>query len=86
MPESRKAQVIGPIKALFWDIAHVFYPGSYTLENGKTVKERFNPIPYLTILFLVFVYFCSVFTGTNLQLLAEKGHNFFEILHKMIPP
>lgn len=68
------------------DILHIFFPRSYTLGNGKRVKEKFNPTPYLVIFFLAAVVLCVVFTGVDLGMLAERGKNFFEILTKMIPP
>ena len=68
------------------DLRHIFYPRSYTLGNGKTVKERFNAAPYLVIAFAVLVVLCAGFTGVDLGVLKEKGHNFFDILYKMIPP
>ncbi len=71
---------------MFEDLIHIFFPRTYTLENGKTVREKFNIAPYLVIVFAVLVIFCAVFTGTNLKVLAERGGNFFDILHRMIPP
>ena len=68
------------------DILHVFYPRSYTLGNGKVVKEKFNPAPYITIGFILLVWFCCSIAGVDFSLLIKKGKNFFEILYKMIPP
>lgn len=68
------------------DILHIFYPRSYTLKNGKTVKEKFNIAPYLVIAFVILVVVCSRFTGVNIQTLIKRGKNFFDILYRMIPP
>lgn len=71
---------------MFDDIVHIFFPRTYTLSNGKAIREKFSPVPYLIIFFTALVVICSIFTGTDLKLLAEKGKNFFEIIKKMIPP
>lgn len=71
---------------MFDDILHIFVPRTYVLENGKTVKEKFSPAPYITILFVVLVVLCAKFTGVDLGVLAKKGKNFWEILFKMLPP
>ncbi len=71
---------------MFEDILHIFYPRTYTLGNGKQVKEKFNALPYVIIVFVAFVVFCAVFTRVDFMLLAQKGHNFFDILTRMIPP
>lgn len=71
---------------MFEDIIHIFFPRSYTLANGKVVREKFNPAPYLIIIFILVVLGFSVFTRVNIQTLIDKGHNFFDILLRMIPP
>ncbi|MDD3572603.1 MAG: phosphonate ABC transporter, permease protein PhnE [Eubacteriales bacterium] len=71
---------------MFDDILHIFYPRSYTLGNGKEVKEKFNPFPYLLILFIAIVIGLSVFTRVNLTALIKRGNNFFDIVRAMIPP
>lgn len=71
---------------MFEDLLHIFYPRSYTLGNGKTVREKFNIVPYLVILFILVVIGLSLFTNVNLRTLFKKGRNFFDILTKMIPP
>lgn len=68
------------------DLLHIFYPRTYVLENGKSVKEKFNPAPYITIAFVLFVVLCARFTGVDLETLVKKGKSFWEILFKMIPP
>ena len=68
------------------DILLFFYPRSYTLGIGKEVKEKFNPFPYLLILFIAIVIGLSVFTRVNLTALIKRGNNFFDIVRAMIPP
>ncbi|NLM86286.1 MAG: phosphonate ABC transporter, permease protein PhnE [Clostridiales bacterium] len=71
---------------MFEDILHIFYPRSYTLGNGKQVKEKFNPFPYLLILFILVVIGFSVFTRVDFVTLFKRGNNFFDIIRAMIPP
>ncbi len=71
---------------MFDDIVHIFFPRTYTLSNGKTIREKFNPAPYLIIFSLILVIASSIFTDTDFKLLAEKGKSFFDILKKMVPP
>ncbi len=68
------------------DILHIFCPRSYTLANGKVVKEAFNPMPYIVIAFIALVAVCLKFTGVDVGMLVRRGENFVEILYKMIPP
>ncbi|HPY94525.1 MAG TPA: phosphonate ABC transporter, permease protein PhnE [Clostridia bacterium] len=71
---------------MFEDILHIFYPRSYTLGNGKQVKEKFNPFPYLLILFIGVVIGLSVFTRVDFVTMFKRGDNFFDIVRAMIPP
>ncbi|MBQ7223767.1 MAG: phosphonate ABC transporter, permease protein PhnE [Erysipelotrichaceae bacterium] len=71
---------------MFDDLLHIFYPREYTLGNGKVVKEKFNPAPYITIaVIIVTVYFIN-FTGLSLTKLVNRFHFFFEMLGQMFPP
>lgn len=67
------------------DLLHIFYPRSYTLSNGKTVKESFNPLPYIVIVFLALVAVCWRFTRVDVNRLMERGKNFWDILVRMFP-
>jgi hypothetical protein len=44
------------------DILHIFFPRTYTLGNGKVVKEKFNWAPYITIAVIVFSILCAMAT------------------------
>ena len=68
------------------DLIHVFYPRSYELGNGKVVREKFNPAPYITILFILLCLWLCRFTGVDLKMLHERGKNFWDMLTRMIPP
>lgn len=67
-------------------IKSLFVPSSFTLANGKTVKEKFNPTVYIIIFLVLLIYISAIFTGFNMSTLISKGKNFTDILVKMIPP
>jgi len=68
------------------DILHIFYPRTYTLANGKIVKEKFNPAPYITIVVILFCIFCGAVTEFDLARLIERGKNFWTLVENMFPP
>ncbi len=68
------------------DLLHIFCPRSYTLGNGKVVKESFNPVPYIVIVFVTLVLICSKFTHVDIGRLIKRGVKFWDILYKMFPP
>lgn len=80
------AGTLQALKATVTDIGHIFYPRSYTLANGKVVKERFNSFPYLLIGFVIFVVLCSMFTGVSLNKVVSGSKEFIGFLEDMIPP
>ena len=55
------------------DLLHIFYPRSYTLSNGKVVKEKFNWTPYITIIVIIFSLLCAKITGVKLSVLRDMG-------------
>lgn len=67
-------------------VKSVFVPSTFTLSNGKVVKEKFNPTVYILILFVLLVYASAVFTGFSFTTLITKGKNFTDMLVKMFPP
>ncbi len=67
-------------------IKSLFYPQTYTLTNGKEVKEKFNPTVYITILVLIVVWISADFTESDISVLIERGHYFWDILINMFPP
>ncbi|WP_244244609.1 phosphonate ABC transporter, permease protein PhnE [Marinilactibacillus kalidii] len=64
----------------------IFKPKTYTLENGKTVKQRASRTPIVLLLVLVATYASFRTTGADLSLLLSRGHQFFVIIIGMIPP
>ena len=56
------------------DLLHIFYPRSYTLSNGKVVKEKFNWAPYITIIVIIFSLLCAKITGVKLSILRDRGY------------
>lgn len=67
-------------------IKSLFIPETFVLENGKEVKEKFNPTIYITIVLIILIYLCAKFTGFDFNVLIKRGKNFTDILFKMIPP
>ena len=68
------------------DIIHIFYPRTYTLSNGKVVREKFNWGPYITILLIFFTYLCARITNTNLSTFINRFSEFTALLKQMFPP
>ncbi|MBQ2658966.1 MAG: phosphonate ABC transporter, permease protein PhnE [Erysipelotrichaceae bacterium] len=68
------------------DLLHIFYPRTYTLGNGKKVKEKFNPAPYIAIAtVLISIYFMKI-CKVNWPKFAKNVSNFFTMLKAMFPP
>lgn len=68
------------------DVLHIFYPRTYTLSNGKVVKEKFNWAPYVTILLILFTILCINLTRTNLSTFINRFSEFTALLKAMFPP
>lgn len=68
------------------DILHIFYPRTYTLANGKEVKEKFNFAPYIVILVIIFCLFCGSVTEFDMARLIKRGKNFWSLINDMFPP
>ncbi len=68
------------------DIIHIFVPRTYILSNGKEVKEKFNPAPYITIavilVTLAALKFCKVDFGYFFSRFDQRA----TIIKEMIPP
>ncbi len=64
----------------------LLFPAPITLENGKTVQPPKSMV-LPALLFLVVATAISVeVTGFDASVLASRGHEFFTILWRMIPP
>lgn len=68
------------------DILHIFYPREYTLSNGKVVKEKFNPIPYITLAVIGLTIYFMIFCKVNFVKLFTRFHFFTDFIIGMLPP
>ena len=68
------------------DILHIFYPRTYTLSNGKKVKEKFNFGPYVLIVVIIFSLFCAKVTGFDFNLMISRRKQFWDLIRNMLPP
>ncbi len=68
------------------DILSIFYPQTYELSNGKTIKEKFNPAPYITIVVIIFVIICAKVTNVDISSLIARNKQFWKLVHDMFPP
>ena len=68
------------------DILHIFYPRTYTLANGKKVKEKFNLVPYITIVVILFSIFCANVTGVDMERFFKRASFFWDLVEDMFPP
>lgn len=68
------------------DILHIFVPRTYTLANGKEVKEKFNPTPYITIAVIIITIYFIKFCGVDFGVLIKRFSRFTDIIVAMVPP
>lgn len=59
---------------------------TYTLENGKEVKEKFSYTPLIIILLVILTYYSARVTGFDFGQLMSRWQEFFVIIGEMIPP
>ena len=71
---------------MFDDIIHIFFPRSYTLGNGKVVKEKFNWTPYIVIIIIILSVICGIATDFKLSVLFKRSKQFWALLGNMFPP
>lgn len=64
----------------------IFKPKTYTLENGKTVKQRASRTPLILILVFIAIYLSFQATEADLSLILTRGNEFFVIVIGMFPP
>ncbi len=67
------------------DILHFFIPGSYELSNGKVIKEKFNKTPYVLILLVMLIMYCSGIAQVDFGMFFRRFSNFLEMLGRMFP-
>jgi len=71
---------------MFQDILNIFWPRTYELGNGKKVKEKLNPVPYVIIVLIILSVIFAKFTNFDMSLLIKRSKNFWELVVKMFPP
>ncbi|MFL2105154.1 phosphonate ABC transporter, permease protein PhnE [Desemzia sp. FAM 23991] len=64
----------------------LFNPKTYTLQNGKTVKQRASRLPLILILTAIAIVISFQATDADLSLLFTRGYQFFVIIVDMFPP
>ncbi|MFL2101417.1 phosphonate ABC transporter, permease protein PhnE [Desemzia sp. FAM 24101] len=61
-------------------------PKTYTLQNGKTVKQRASKVPLILLLTAIAIAVSFQVTGADLSLLFTRGYQLFVIIVDMFPP
>lgn len=61
-------------------------PKEITLPNGKKVYKQRSFAPFYVLLVLIALYYAIDLTGFEMKVLLERGHQFFVILGRMVPP
>jgi len=64
----------------------IFKSKKFVLKNGKTVEEKASRAPFYTILVIIVVIISGELTGFELNVLLNRGYQFFNIVAKMFPP
>jgi len=64
----------------------IFKPKTYTLSNGKEVKQRASRAPLILLIVLFVTVVSWEVTGVDLSMLRTRGHQFIVILTDMFPP
>ena len=68
------------------DLLHIFYPRTYTLSNGKKVKEKFNIAPYAVIVIVIFSIVCGIVTNCDFGYMFSRTKQFWDLVRNMFPP
>lgn len=61
-------------------------PKPITLSNGKVVTPKMSAAVYVVPIILVLIYFSVGLTRFKLDMLINRGYQFFVIVSQMIPP
>jgi phosphonate transport system permease protein len=70
-----------------WDtLIHIFVPATYTLSNGKVVKEKFNWTPYLIIALILAVLGCNDICHVNWGRFFSRFSKGWTFVLKMLHP
>lgn len=61
-------------------------PKPIILSNGKVITPKMSPAVYIVPILLIITYFSIGLTRFRLDMLFNRGYQFFVIVSKMIPP
>lgn len=64
----------------------LFEAESFTLENGKTVTQKFTRLPLILFLLLIGIVVSVWVTGFSIVTLFENFAGFWKIFGSMFPP
>lgn len=64
----------------------IFKPKTYTLSNGKEVKQRASRVPLVLLVVLFVTVLSWEVTNVDLSLLRTRGYQFIVILTDLFPP
>lgn len=70
----------------FYKLKSLFISDTFTLNNGKVVKEKFNPTIYIILSLSALVLIAAEYTDFDFGAIIKRGHYFTDILVKMFPP
>lgn len=61
-------------------------PAKIELSSGKIVQPKMSPAVYVVPILIFLSYTSAQITGFKLDMLIRRGHFFFDIIGRMIPP
>ncbi|OJF91810.1 phosphonate ABC transporter, permease protein PhnE [Alkalibacterium sp. 20] len=64
----------------------IFKPKTYTLSNGKEVKQHASRMPFILLIVLFITIVSWEVTGVDLSMIRTRGYQFIVILLAMFPP
>ncbi|MDD2592139.1 MAG: phosphonate ABC transporter, permease protein PhnE [Erysipelotrichaceae bacterium] len=67
-------------------IKKIFLPDTFVLSNGKSIKEKFNWGPYITIVVVILVIISAQITNVDINVWIKNGKNFVQMIDDMFPP
>lgn len=64
----------------------IFQPKQMELSNGKRIEEKRSRTPWILFLFIMATILSVKITGFRMNIILERGNQFFVIVGEMIPP
>ncbi|MEY8354475.1 phosphonate ABC transporter, permease protein PhnE [Lachnospiraceae bacterium 54-53] len=64
----------------------IFPPENMELSNGKTVLKPASRLPLIALILVILTVLSVKITGFDMEVLLERGNEFFVILGMMVPP